>query len=105
MLTITAAFATTALIASVICILLICVSTRLAVAGGAALSIEVYHCTVYQSCPVFAFIMKVTMDLFNIALQAIYAPIYIKYGGAVNTAVELKWRDVLELIMKDMSDY
>ena len=36
------------------------------------------------------------MDLFNVALQAIHAPIYIKYGGAVDTALEVKWRDVLE---------
>ena len=52
MLSITAAFATAALIASAICILLICVSTQLAVAGRADLSIEVYRCTLYQSCPV-----------------------------------------------------
>ena len=53
----------------------------------------------------FDFLMKVTMDLFNVALQAIHAPIYIKYGGAVDTTVEVKWRDVLILVMKDMSDY
>ncbi len=50
----TVAFATVALIAGAIRILLLWVTTRLAVASGADLSIEVYRRTLYQPYPVHA---------------------------------------------------
>ena len=50
----------------------------------------------YLISAVAAFVIKVALDFFNIFLQKISVPIFLKYRGAVDKAVEVKWRSVLK---------
>jgi len=51
---------------------------------------------IYLISAIAAFVIKVTLDFFNVVLQTIRAPIFLKYRGAVDTTVEVKWRGVLK---------
>ena len=50
----------------------------------------------YLILAIAAFVIKVTLDFFNIVLQKMSAPILLKYRGAVDKTVEVKWRAVLK---------
>jgi len=57
---------------------------------------------VYGMLAITAFLIRVTMDFFNVVLQIIHAPIFIKFRGAVDTAIEVKWRNVLKFVSSAM---
>jgi hypothetical protein len=53
---------------------------------------------VYGMFAIAAFLIRVAMDFFNVVLQAIHVPIFINFRGAVDTAIEVKWRNVLQFV-------
>ena len=51
---------------------------------------------IYLIFAIAAFVIKVTLDFFNIVLQKMSAQTFLKYRGAIDTSVEVKWRSVLK---------
>ncbi len=53
---------------------------------------------VYGVLATATFIVRVAMDFVNVILQICHVPIFLFFRGAVDTATEVKWRNVLKFI-------